>query len=447
MFKSIDNRLYFFLCILILSVVGITYFLLENEYLYALVSFFLFLFSINRLYRNFIKYNKNILFLLNALENGDYSFNFSETKLTRREKELNKMMNRIKNILAKTRQGIIEQEKFLSLIIENVPVGIIIVDEKDNVKNVNKASINLLGLPVLTHLNQLGVVDTNFPQIFKSLEAGSEPQQIKVVGEKSVVQISLNMSIIEIQNSKLRIFTLNDIENELEKSEFESWMKLIKVMTHEIMNSVAPITSLTEMLLSEHLTANKEDYIKLKDVTIDSLSTINATGKGLISFVDSYRQFSGVRQPSLQIIDLDPFILDILNLLKYELESKQIEVSINTSNANLQILGDHSQLTRVIINLLKNAIEAPENEETKQIRIDISAPSEDKIQVNIANNGHPIPSEVIDNIFIPFYTTKESGSGVGLSLSRYIMRLHEGTLKHFYNKDWTTFSLIFKNNS
>ena len=444
MFRSIDYRLYLFLSILILSVVGVVVFLFQNEYTLVIISFLVFLFSLNRLYYNFQKYNKNILFLLNALDNGDYAFNFSETKLSRREKELNKMMNRIKNILSKARQEIIVKEEFLSIIIENVPVGIIIIDQRNNIKNVNKATTTLLGLPVLTHLNQLGVIDSCLPQLFHSLQVGDEPQQIKIVGEKSIMHLSLNVSTIKIQDNTLRIITLNNIENELEKSEFESWMKLIRVLTHEIMNSIAPITSLTEMLLSAHQSATKDDYMELKDITIDSLSTINTTGKGLISFVDSYRQFSGVTQPSLQSLNLYSFILDILKLQKNELESKQVQVSIHSDNDNLQILGDHSQLSRVIINLLKNAIDAPE---VKKIKIDIQEMSEDKIQVNIANNGMPISSEVLDNIFIPFFTTKKSGSGVGLSLSRYIMRLHEGTLKHFYKDGWTTFSLTFKNNS
>ena len=441
MFKSIEYKLYLYLLSLIVAVGFAVFFFFTGKYVYGSFCVISILYSLNRLYFHYNKYNKNILFLLNALDNGDYSFHFSETKLSRRERELNQMMNRIKEILSKAKQEVVEKEKFLSLIIENVPTGILILDEKKNIRNANKAACRLLGLPVLTHLNQLKVIDPEFPQLFQNLQVGDD-KQVKVFGEKDVVQVSLGVSQIKIQNESLRIVSLNNIESELEKREIESWIKLIRVMTHEIMNSITPITSLTEMLLFLYSSNSTNDEIK--ETTIDSLATINTTAKELSVFVDSYRHFSGISTPVLEEIILLPFIKSILHLEKIVIDANAIQININ-SNVDPVVLGDRSQLTRVVVNLLKNAIEALGGKNEKRINIDISSNiTEDKIQVNIANNGEPIPADILENIFIPFFTTKDSGSGIGLSVSRYIIRLHEGNLKHIFENGWTIFSLTLK---
>lgn len=437
MFKSIDYKLYLYLVLLIIAVSLSVFFILSKAYIYGVLAVFFVLFCILKLHSNYKKYNKNILFLLNALDNGDYSFHFTEAKLSSREKELNQMMNRIKDILSKAKQEVIEKEKFLSVIIENLGVGIIILDAKNNVRNTNKASLNLLGLSVFTHLNQLGNIDAHFPDLFRNLKIKNDNKQIKIVRERDVVQISLSVSEIKIQDEKLRIIALNNIANELDKEEVESWIKLIRVMTHEIMNSISPITSLSEMLITMHEQEQKVDPEQLRD----SLTTINATAKGLASFVESYRQFSGVSQPNLRPIPLCSFIEAIINLEKAEIEAHNIVVAIQSDDESIQILGDETQLTRVILNLLKNAIEALEETTNKVIKIKIDSQNSSKVKISISNNGTPIPKNIIDNIFIPFFTTKTTGSGIGLSVSRYIARLHEGNLTHFYENGWTTFSL------
>ena len=441
MFKSIEYKLYLYLLLLIVSVGFAVFFFFTGKYVYGSLCVLLILYSLNRLYFHYNKYNKNILFLFNALDNGDYGFHFSETKLSRRERELNKMMNRIKEILSKAKQEVVEKEKFLGLIIENVPTGILILDENQNIRNANKVACRLMGLPVLTHLNQLKVIDPEFPQLFQNLQVGDD-KQIKVFGEKDIAQISLSISQIKIQNENLRIITLNNIESELEKREMESWIKLIRVMTHEIMNSITPITSLTEMLLFLYSSSNSTNE-EIKETTIDSLATINTTAKELSTFVDSYRHFSGISTPVFEEIILLPFIKSILHLEKVDIDANAIQINVS-SNDDHVVLGDRSQLTRVIVNLLKNAIEALDGKDEKRINIDISNTTEDKVQVNIANNGEPIPADILENIFIPFFTTKNSGTGIGLSVSRYIIRLHEGNLKHIFENGWTIFSLTLK---
>lgn len=443
MFKSIEYKLVLFLLLLILSSAGAAFFIIDKEYIYGGFCIFLLFVSLRQLYVNYNKFNKNILFLLNALDNGDYSFNFTEAKLSRRERELNQMMNRIKDILTKARKETIENEKFTSLIIESVSTGIIILDENNNIKMANRAVNELLGLPVFTHTNQLRVLDESYPQLFRELKP-DDNVQIKITNEREVVQLSLRLSSIAMKDKSFKVITLNSIGNELEAKEMESWIRLIRVMTHEIMNSIAPITSLTDTLLFSYKTIPSDDMSDedLKQDTVDALETINRTARGLITFVQSYRKFTGVPKPEKSLIPLKLVLDNVLHLEKQQIEEKNIEIETIPKDITLSVNIDESQITQVLVNLIKNAVEATDHHENGKIRIMVSEEA-GKVYVNVCNNGKPIPEEIVPSIFIPFFTTKDSGTGIGLSVSRYIMRLHGGNLKHYTTDGWTVFSMIF----
>lgn len=441
MFKSIEYKLIIFVLLLILSVALTTYLITQKEYVYIGVSVLLILYSLKSLYSHYKKFNQNILFLLNALDNGDYSFHFTEAKTSKREKELNQMMNRIKDILTRARKEVIENEKFLSLIIESVSTGIIILDPNNNVHATNHATNQLLGLPVFTHLNQLKSIDESLPDLFKNLGI-KDNAQIKIANEREEIQISLNVSKITLKKGTMKVITLNNIGNELEAKEMESWIRLIRVMTHEIMNSIAPITSLTETLLFSYKMQSAEaPGDSLRRNTVDALETISSTAKGLITFVDSYRKFTGVPTPQFRKFELVPLLEKVLHLESFNMEEKGIESSIIYTNKHIELNADEGQITQILVNIIKNAVEAINNSKGK-IEIRVSE-SENKVSIDIYNNGDPIPSEIAAHIFIPFFTTKDYGTGIGLSVSRYIMRLHGGNLKHHTSNEWTVFSLIF----
>lgn len=442
MFKSIEYKLALNTILLIVSASAATYFFISEEVLYAEIALLAMLLSLRSLYVHYKKFNQNILFLLNALDNGDYSFHFTEAKLSRRERELNQMLNRIKEILTKAKKDIIENEKFLSIIVESVSTGIIILDQRNNVQSVNKATLQLLGLQVFTHINQLKNIDESFPELFKNLHPNAN-QQIKVVNEREESHISLETSIIKFKQGFIKIITLNNIGNELEAKEMESWIKLIRVMTHEIMNSIAPITSLSETLLfSYKIIPNNNIDETLYRNTIEALDTINSTAKGLLAFVESYRKFTGIPKPVMIDIDAIPLIEKILHLESYKMKEKNIDVEFQYEETPFIINVDEAQITQVLINLIKNAIEAIDVDQDRKIKIKLSE-NNSKLQIDICNNGSPIPKDIAPHIFIPFFTTKESGSGIGLSVSRYIMRLHGGNLKHHTTDGWTIFSMVF----
>lgn len=443
MFKSIEYKLVAFIILLIASTCLLTIFVMHEEIWYAIFFMILIILSLCHLWINYRKFNQNILFLLNALDNGDYSFHFTESKMSRREKELNQLMNRIKDILVRARKEVIENEKFLSLIIESVSTGIVLLDDRNNVQATNSVTNKLLGLPVFTHLDQLKNIDESYPDLFANLQP-SENAQLTINNEREEVQLILQVSKITLRKGTMRIITLSNIGNELEAKEMESWIRLIRVMTHEIMNSIAPITSLSETLLfayKHNEEISHEDYLVRN--TIDALETINSTGKGLISFVESYRRFTGVPKPQITSIELVPLLQNILRLESPLLIEKNIEASINSNNEALTINADESQITQVLVNLVKNATESIQSDRGGIIKINVTQ-NEGKTCIDICNNGEPVPADVAPHIFIPFFTTKEGGSGIGLSVSRYIMRLHGGNLKHHTTPNGSTvFSMIF----
>lgn len=442
MFKSIEYKLITFILLLILSVAIGTYLITQKEYVYVGVFVLLILYSLRSLYRHYTKFNQNILFLLNALDNGDYSFHFTEAKTSKREKELNQMMNRIKDILTHARKEVIENEKFLSLILESVSTGIIILDHNNNVHATNHATNQLLGLPVFTHINQLKSIDDSLPQLFKDLDI-KDNTQIQITNEREEIQISLHASKITLKKGTMKVITLNNIGNELEAKEMESWIRLIRVMTHEIMNSIAPITSLTETLLfSYKMQSDETSNGSMKQNTVDALETISSTAKGLVTFVDSYRKFTGVPTPQLRSFELIPLLEKVLHLESSNLEKKGIQSSIIYGNSAIVLNADEGQITQILVNIIKNAVEAIPANGNGKIQIKVSE-LDNKVSVDVYNNGESIPSEIAAHIFIPFFTTKEYGTGIGLSVSRYIMRLHGGNLKHHTSNEWTIFSMIF----
>ena len=440
MFKSIEYRLILFLSLLIISVIAGTYLLIEGQYVYLSSAVLLFVVSLWNLCHNYKKFNKNILFLLNALDNGDYSFHFTESKLSARERELNSMMNRIKDILSKARKEVIENEKFLSLIIESVSTGVLIVDTTGIIRTSNQAALQLLGTPVLTHLKQLKTIDENLPKQLHDLGV-NDNLSVKVMNEREEVQLSVQCSIISLKKGTMKILTLSNIGNELEAKEMESWVRLIRVMTHEIMNSVAPITSMSESLLDAYLNENGLINEELKNDTIDALATITSTSKGLISFVDSYRRFTGIPTPQLVRLELKPLLEHVLLLEMPKDQEDDIEIEVNCLNDQV-VFADRSQVSQVLINLIKNAIEAISHKADGKVIIDV-VDIDKSVKIDIKNNGEPIPADIAPHIFIPFFTTKDGGNGIGLSISRYIMRLHGGNLKHHTNNEWTVFSMVF----
>ena len=387
------------------------------------------------LYRHYRRNTKKVTFLFDAIDNGDFSFNFPTEKRFKEDKILHQSLNRIKLFLQHTREEQMEREKYYEQILNAVDTGILVVDSHDNILQHNPATLRLLDTDVLTHMNQ-------------------------VKGKLKDEHLAKHETQAMLKDKHVRIIALSDVSHELSNQEVDSWIKLIRVLTHEIMNTITPVTSLSETLLTR-VTEDKD----LKQ----GLETIHKTGTELLAFVNNYRRFTHVPQPQPALFYVEPFLERMAMLCNHEVE-------ISVSPKDLLTYADESLLSHVVTNLLKNAVEAFNGQEklsternkqdgneqgrNKQecrsadlqsaaskkafIRLQAYANAQESIIINVSNNAGLIPEDVASHIFIPFFTTKPEGSGIGLSLSRQIMRVSGGSLSLHQDKAQgiTTFRII-----
>ena len=373
------------------------------------------------LYRHYRRNIKKVTFLFDAIDNGDFSFNFPTEKRFKEDNILHQSLNRIKLFLQHTREEQMDREKYYEQILNAVDTGILVVDSHDNILQHNQAALRLLDTDVLTHMNQ-------------------------VKGKLKDEHLAKHETQAMLKDKHVRIIALSDVSHELSNQEVDSWIKLIRVLTHEIMNTITPVTSLSETLL----TRVKED----KDLK-QGLETIHKTGTELLAFVNNYRRFTHVPQPQPALFYVEPFLERMALLCNYEVE-------ISVSPKDLLAYADESLLSHVVTNLLKNAVEAfkEKEREDKQeccsadlqsasskktfIHLQAYANAQESIIIDVSNNAGLIPDDVASHIFIPFFTTKPEGSGIGLSLSRQIMRVSGGSLSLLQDKAQgiTTFRII-----
>lgn len=375
-----------------------------------------------RLYRHYRRNIKKVRFLFDAIDNGDFSFNFPTEKRNKEDKILHQSLNRIKLFLQHTREEQMEREKYYEQILNAVDTGIMVVDSQDNILQHNQAALRLLDTDVLTHINQV---------------------REKLKDE----HLAKHETQAMLKDKHVRIIALSDVSHELSNQEVDSWIKLIRVLTHEIMNTITPVTSLSETLLKE--LDNEEqnaaepqptEQAKLKQ----GLETIHKTGTELLAFVNNYRRFTHVPQPQPALFYVEPFLKRMAMLCNHEVE-------IKVTPKDLLAYADESLISHVVTNLLKNAVEAfngLQSEPTTKpfIRLHAYTNEQEAVIIDVSNNAGLIPDDIASHIFIPFFTTKPEGSGIGLSLSRQIMRVSGGSLSLHQDKAQgiTTFRIVIQ---
>lgn len=348
---------------------------------------------------------KKVEFLFNALDNGDYTFRFNEGGKWGDDKAINAALNRVKEILQHARDEQIEKEKYFEFILDSVDTGILVVDERRGlVLRCNAAALKLLGREAVTHIDQV-------------------KEQLK--------RFSVHETHTTLSGRPVRIMAISDIGGELANQEIDSWVRLIRVLTHEIMNTLTPVISLSEALLP-----------KAEGEQREGLEVIHHTSKDLIDFVENYRKFTHVPTPQPTLFYVEPF-LERMAAQAHPLISDGVTVSINVKPHDLLVYADEGLITRVMSNLLKNAGEA--TSVGQHIWLKAYTNSSEAVIIDVSDDGNPIPADIVDHIFIPFFTTKASGSGIGLSLSRQIMRVSNGslTLVDRGDKGPTTFRMTF----
>lgn len=350
-----------------------------------------------------LSYRRNIrkvAFMFDAIDASDFTFSFSTKGVSGSDAMLNKSLNRIKQILVNARDEAVEREKYYEQIMDAVGTGLLVVDGAGHILQHNVAATRLLHRPVLTHMEQVG-------------------QQF---ADRS---LSVRETYTTLRNKRVRIVAFSDINGELANREVDSWIKLIRVLTHEIMNTITPITSLSQSLLQQARGEQRE-----------GLEVINKTGTELMAFVENYRRFTHVPQPQPRLFYAKPFLERMATLA--DADGK---VGVSVEPADLLVYADEGLMGRVVTNLLKNAKEAvacAQDEEgsgdgspqrDSKVWIEAYTGDDDSVVIDVCDDAALIAPDVAQHVFVPFFTTKQGGSGIGLPLSRQIMRVSGGTLE------------------
>jgi len=432
--RLLTERYWFRLGVSLCFAITAALFYSNRDFVWMILSLCFLIFSIWWQLSLYRIHTKRVLFMIDALENNDNAIHFPEEKTTPETRDINRALNRVGHILYNVKSETAQQEKYYELILDCINTGVLVLNDNGVIYQKNNEALRLLGLNVLTHIRQLSKVDVTLMQKVEFCRTG-EKLQITFNNERGTVNLSIRVSDITIRKEHLRILALSDINSELDEKEIDSWIRLTRVLTHEIMNSVTPITSLSDTLLS--LSDAHDEEIR------SGLQTISTTGEGLLAFVESYRRFTRIPTPEPSLFYVKAFIDRMVELARHQNTCKNITFHTDISPADLIVYADENLISQVVINLLKNAIQAIGTQADGKIEISARCNDSEEVLIEIKNNGPVIPPEIADHIFIPFFTTKEGGSGIGLSISRQIMRLSGGSITLLPGKE-TKFVLKFK---
>lgn len=340
------------------------------------------------LIKAFLNFGKRIRYILNATLNGDFSYKFPTVNVSKYERDSNVVLNRIVEHLEQLSMEIRQKESFLEKVINMTDIGMIVADGNGNVRLHNDSALRLLQRPALTHICQIT------PQAFA---------QLSIARHDSI-----------LNGKPIQIYTINDLRHPIQTAEVESWEKLIRVLTHEIMNSLTPIHSIAETMKEKTTSPETED----------AFATISSSSRSLMSFVKSFRKFSVLPEVQMRAVYLKPLLENCVNIGKAYAHNHHIEISLQCFPPDVMVYTDESLLIRVITNILKNAVEASSG----KISIEAQILRDESVEIKICNDGELIPEEIAEQIFTPFFTTRFAGSGIGLSLSRRIITHLGGTL-------------------
>jgi len=396
------------------------------------------------LYSLLTKTHKEILFFFKALENDDTSIRYSSTKRNRFIDELNLYLNQLNQNFREMKVDHELREQYFNRILENLSSGLLVISKTGHINHINAEALSLFNVFKLTHVEALAAVDQRLFTCVSGIQANTRREftlQNKETGIKKV--LGLQCLEINLKGEDVRIVTIQDLSVEMERKEIDDWIRLIRVMSHEIMNSLAPITSISTSLKEEWSDRLEEHTDPRIDHTLKGLDAIAEQSEGLTTFFESYRVLSRIPDPVKKDFFLCAMFDKLETLLMHNPENEGIEIAFNCSDSSLKLHADEQMITQVMLNLIKNAAQALEGIEHPAIFVEALQMDEDRIQLRVTDNGPGIPSDIADDIFLPFFTTRMKGTGVGLSYSRHVMNMNGGLIEFDSLPENTVFSLIF----
>lgn len=435
--------------IIILTTFLMVYLISFNEkYVSAVIVGGAIIFEIIELFRFTTVTNKKITKFLESIQYSDFSTSFThDNNLGRSFKELNKAFSNVADAFRHERAEKEEHLNYLNTVVQHVTTGLLSFDTEGKVGLINSAAKRFFNVSQLRNISEILALNVTLYKQLRQLGPGDKA----LIRVSSDLNLAIHVTELKLRGHSYKLIALQNIHSELESKEVEAWQNLTRVLRHEIMNSITPIASLTGTLndiLKEDLVQNGEDAFEISNDSLsdlnEGLQTIENRSKGLIKFVDAYRDYTSIPKPKFGLIKIDELFDHISQLLRHEFKELGIDFKTNILFDNLEITADRELVEMVLINLLKNAREALKGREEAKLELIARIDEEQHVLLDVKDNGPGIIEEARERIFIPFYTTKKSGSGIGLALSRQIMQLHQGTLSVKSEPElYTIFTLRF----
>ncbi len=406
------------------------YLIIAEKYLRSVYIGLFLLLAIWELLWYIDKSNRDFGTFLLALLQDDFSTKFSADYKGKSFSLLYKAYNQITQKFKAINNDKELQHQYLLSLIAHINIGIISFDEGGNVHLINNAFKEFIDKPFINHIDAIKNVDQQLFTLISEISAGQN-RLFKINQGNQLSELVFEASEFKLFDIRYKLVSVKNITNELDQNETQSWQKLIRVLTHEIMNSITPITSLSETLhriAKQNLeTQTVPDQHKLKKIE-EGLMVIHHRSQGLLGFTDAYKKLTRIPSPNFSQVAIKDLLNHVKILLKSNLALANVMLTYHINDENLKVKADEELLSQVLINLIKNAIEALKNKPDGEINISVNKHRENHTMIKIADNGPGIDKDALDKIFIPFYTTKEEGSGIGLSLSKQIIALHKGIL-------------------
>ncbi len=431
--KNFYTQLSIRVVFIVLLALGFAFALLKAYYLGTSLLFLWIVLQTIFLIKFVNQTNRKIAYFFESIKNEDFTLRFPEQANVKSLKELNQSLNMLNGMIQNIHLKNQAQEQYYLEIIRQADIGILTINSRGHILFANPKIEELFNYTPLNHIKQLAQVEDNLYQLFAELKP-FERKLIKLTNERDKKQIAIKTTEMTMNKETLLLVVAQDIHQELDENETDSWVRLIRVLTHEIMNSITPITSISDTILryfkkeDGSLPENKFGEGQLQN-TVKGLEVIKEQGINLMDFVQSYRSFLSVPKPDKKLVNAMNLLEKVKVLMGEELHTKRaITLEVDASPKNLELFIDEKQISQILVNLSKNAFQALELNEKGQIQIIAGQDAQGKKFIKVQDNGPGISPELMDEIFVPFFTTKNTGTGIGLSLSKQIMHLHGGII-------------------
>ena len=388
--------------------------------------------------------NRKLTLFLESIRYEDFSIRFSaDNKLGKSFSMLNHQFNEVLEAFRQTRAEKEANLKYIDTIVQHISIGVLSFDTEGKIELINPAAFRLMGIYRLRNIHELKAIHPGLVELLMELPSGKKT----LYATRQEQQLSIHAATVRLQGRLVKLISIQNIHSELQKKELEAWQNLTKILSHEIMNSVTPIVSLIgtmQEIVDLDIAPNSGHPEGIADLR-EALQTVESRSKGIMNFVNAYRDYTTLPQPQFTNVNVKSLVTTVNSLFQADMKLAGIHFTLKTELDNIEIHADISQLQMVLINLVKNAMDALEHTPQAAISIKLFLNNLQQICIEITDNGPGIDRDAMNKIFIPFFTTKKKGSGIGLSLSQQIIQMHGGQLKVMspgVNGNGTTFYIL-----